>query len=323
MAKVLDLNGLTTYHNKEKQRTDSTYVRQEAGKGLSSNDFTDAEKTKLDNALTGIATTTNIGGIKSSSDAGKINVGADGVSSLNGAVLTESNNTLTGNNIIYSDSGLSLRANTNNLNNGVLTIKRYDNQDTGKIGLIEDNIDQLTIQSLRGNIILKSQGNVDVKTKKVVNLGAPTDNADAANKQYVDNQITTVNAKDTQQDAKITANETAIAAVKAKVDSLNSIVQLKGRVDAVSNLPSSDNQNGDLYLVGAQGAADFAEYVWDGTKWEKIGDTSSQITSYNALADKPQIGGVELTGNKTPAQLGLLTSSDLIAITDDEINALF
>jgi hypothetical protein len=43
MAKFLDLEGLQYYHGKVKE----TFVQKEAGKGLSTNDYTNDEKTKL------------------------------------------------------------------------------------------------------------------------------------------------------------------------------------------------------------------------------------------------------------------------------------
>lgn len=49
MPKYLDLTGLTTF----KQKNDQTYVAKETGKGLSTNDYTTAEKNKLSGIDTG------------------------------------------------------------------------------------------------------------------------------------------------------------------------------------------------------------------------------------------------------------------------------
>lgn len=92
---------------------------------------------------------------------------------------------------------------------------------------------------------------------------------------------------------------------KDKLDAMRAVMQLKGRVDDVGALPQGNNQNGDVYLVGPQGAPNHAEYVWDGQRWEKLGDTVNQVTSYNTLTDKPQINGVELSGNKTLEEIGI------------------
>lgn len=51
--KYVDLEGLSHYHAKEVLEADNKYVAKETGKGLSSNDYTSAEKTKLAGIDTG------------------------------------------------------------------------------------------------------------------------------------------------------------------------------------------------------------------------------------------------------------------------------
>ena len=46
-------------------------------------------------------------------------------------------------------------------------------------------------------------------------------------------------------------------------------------------------------------------YEWDGSKFNKIGGS----VSYNDVSDKPKINNVELSGNKTAEQLGLVTKA--------------
>lgn len=45
-----------------------------------------------------------------------------------------------------------------------------------------------------------------------------------------------------------------------------------------------------------------------------------ETNDYTALSNKPQIGGVELSGNKTPAQLGLATSTETAALDTNKAN---
>lgn len=47
-------------------------------------------------------------------------------------------------------------------------------------------------------------------------------------------------------------------------------------------------------------------------------ETGSDVISYSDLTDKPQINGVELSGNKTASDLGLATSASVSAITDGQ-----
>lgn len=65
------------------------------------------------------------------------------------------------------------------------------------------NVDNITIDgntvsstNLNGNIVLdpNGTGNVDVSGAKIINLGAPTANTDAATKAYVDSEISALNA---------------------------------------------------------------------------------------------------------------------------------
>ncbi|MDR2680349.1 MAG: hypothetical protein LBC47_06020 [Tannerella sp.] len=63
--------------------------------------------------------------------------------------------------------------------------------------------------------------------------------------------------------------------VDDKVSALGTLLTLKGTKTATSALPSTGNKTGDVWLVGASGAADMEEWVWDGTDWEKLGTTTT------------------------------------------------
>lgn len=64
-------------------------------------------------------------------------------------------------------------------------------------------------------------------------------------------------------------------AISQAISNLGTLFRFKGRVDTVDNLPASDNQQGDVYLVGAEGANEFAEYYWTGTFFDYMGKTTS------------------------------------------------
>lgn len=57
----------------------------------------------------------------------------------------------------------------------------------GFIGKASANDTTLTLKAETGDLVLNASGNVNASSKKITNLGAPTDNNDATNKQYVDN----------------------------------------------------------------------------------------------------------------------------------------
>ena len=70
-------------------------------------------------------------------------------------------------------------------------------------------------------------------------------------------------------------------AISEAIGNLGTLFRFKGRVDTVNDLPASDNQQGDVYLVGAEGASEFAEYYWTGTFFDYMGKTTSvDLTDY-------------------------------------------
>ena len=70
-------------------------------------------------------------------------------------------------------------------------------------------------------------------------------------------------------------------AISEAIGNLGTLFRFKGRVDTVNDLPASDNQQGDVYLVGAEGSGEFAEYYWTGTFFDYIGKTTSiDLTEY-------------------------------------------
>ncbi|MCM1220326.1 MAG: hypothetical protein NC548_38170, partial [Lachnospiraceae bacterium] len=105
-------------------------------------------------------------------------------------------------------------------------------------------------------------------------------------------------------------------AEKDKLDSLNAVKKYRGQVAAVADLPTTGNAPGDTYFVGA--AAPYEEYIWTGSQWFDLGQATGNATSYDALTDKPQIGGVELSGNKTAAQLGLAAANDVVKTSGNQ-----
>jgi len=86
--------------------------------------------------------------------------------------------------------------------------------------------------------------------------------------------------------------QTATDVSNAIASSLTTVMDYKGTVATVADLPATGNKNGDVYHV----TADNGEYAWDGTKWEPIG------------------GVVDLSG--------YVEDTDMSAITSTEINTI-
>lgn len=75
-------------------------------------------------------------------------------------------------------------------------------------------------------------------------------------------------------------------AISEAIGNLGTLFRFKGRVDTVNDLPASDNQQGDVYLVGAEDAGEFSEYYWTGTYFDFMGKTTSvDLTDYYKKSD--------------------------------------
>lgn len=75
-------------------------------------------------------------------------------------------------------------------------------------------------------------------------------------------------------------------AISEAISNLGALFRFKGRVDTINDLPATDNQQGDVYLVGAEGASEFAEYYWTGTFFDYMGKTTSvDLTDYYKKSD--------------------------------------
>ena len=83
------------------------------------------------------------------------------------------------------------------------------------------------------------------------------------------------NVKEMIDDSKAEAISTSKAYTDNKVAALGKVFNYKGRVDTKEDLPATGKDT-DLWLVGLEANPDKAEYFWDGTKWEYLGNTSNQ-----------------------------------------------
>lgn len=105
-------------------------------------------------------------------------------------------------------------------------------------------------------------------------------------------------------------------ATKAYVDSATSRVYRScGSVANEEALPSSGNQNGDVYNVEKTGM----NYVWDGTKWDALGsfvDLSGYVTK--TTADSTYLGKTAKAASATTADKAtVLANSRTITLTGD------
>ena len=74
--------------------------------------------------------------------------------------------------------------------------------------------------------------------------------------------------------------------LEGKISALGSVLTFKGTKATTSQLPSTGNKTGDVWIV----TADNSEYVWTGSAWEKLG-TTVDLSGYATLAS-PAFTGV-------------------------------
>lgn len=103
--------------------------------------------------------------------------------------------------------------------------------------------------------------------------------------------------------------------VSGQISQIGAIMHFKGTKTAQSELPSTGQKSGDVWVV----TADNGEYVWTGSAWEKFGTTNMQNAIYKGSGTYANDGILIASGTagavitKTAAELGIATNS---AITE-------
>lgn len=133
-------------------------------------------------------------------------------------------------------------------------------------------------------------GAIAMGSNKITGLAAPTADADAATKKYADDLVA----------------------------GLGSVFKFKGTKTSTSQLPTSGNSQGDVWLV----SADNSEYVWTSSSasgsasdWEKLGVTVD-LSGYATLASPA------FTGTPTAPTAAAGTNTTQIATTAFVKNAI-
>ena len=108
-------------------------------------------------------------------------------------------------------------------------------------------------------------------------------------------------------------------AISEAIGNLGTLFRFKGRVDTVDDLPASDNQQGDVYLVGAESASEFAEYYWTGTFFDYMGKTTSiDLTEYYKKSEVDNL----LNGKVDKVEGKGLSTEDFTTELKNRLNSL-
>lgn len=279
MSKFLTFEGLSHFWTKCK----TYFVAQEAGKSLSSNDYTDAEKTKLSGVATGAnkytlpaASSTALGGVKAGSN---VTVAGDGTLSLNKANVTAAlgfTPPTADNNTLFS---LSKTGST-------ITLTGSD----GSTSSVEDN------DTTYGAATASTAGLMSAADKTKLTGIAASAQVNVLEQVKLNGSALAVSGKAVNID---------LSSYALKSD-LSSVYKYKGTVATYSALPSNAAV-GDVYNITAADASHNINagdnVAWSGTDWDN------------------QSGIADLSGYATKAELEAVSDS-LDTITNAEIDGI-
>lgn len=266
-------------------------VDKEAGKGLSTNDYTDAEKTKL-------------AGIEAQA---------------NKTVVDSTLSTSSSNPVQNSTITTALNSKVDSVNGKGLSTEDYTTNEKTKLGGISAGAQVNTIETIKVN------GQAQTITNKAVDITVPDSTSDLTNDSDFQNgtQVGTAISTALEDYTNTTNMNTAISnATSGKLDTstfnttianysttseMNTAIAtavgaIQGiRYELVATLPAT-GQNGVIYLVPNSGSNPNSkdEYIWLETdnRFEKIGTTDVDLSGY-------------------------VQTTDIIYATDAEIDAMF
>ena len=249
--KYLDENGLLYFWQKIKNK----FVAKETGKGLSTNDLTDALKQTYDDTVTTVAGLVAEGGetnvievVKQNGTALTVtNKAVDVITPTKTSDLTNDSNFVVDGSYVHTDNNFTTAL--KNKLNGIAT-----GAEVNKIDSIKVNGTAQTIRS------------------KVVDLTVPTNN----------NQLTNGAGYQTASQVQSAIN-TALADITGidfQIVTTLPTTGTKGVIYLVSN--------------GGSGQNIYDEYIWVNNKYEKIGSTSVDLSGYVQFTDLEAITNAEI-----------------------------
>lgn len=290
MAKYLDENGLLYYDGKIKGRL-ANKVDKVDGKGLSTNDYTDDDKTKLTNIASGaqvnVIESVSVNGtpqtvtnksidITMPTDTGDLTNNAGYITS---AAITGKEDTTNKTTTITSSSTdtqyPSAKATYTELNKKVdkvsgkgLSTNDFTNDDKSKLDNIDSRAQVNTIEKIKVN------GTELAITGKAVDITVPTDNNQLANGKGYQN-----------------ATE-----VQALIDSaIEGITGIDFKI--VESLPE-EGEKGVIYLMAHSHTTSdiYDEYIWLSASrtYEKIGSTDIDLSGYWSKTELTSIQNTDI-----------------------------
>lgn len=288
--KYMDDNALTYYHSKVKALLNGK-VDKETGKGLSTNDFTDALKTKYDNAATKVDQIIETGGEPNVIETVKVNGTAltpDANKAVDVTVPTKTSDLTNDSNFVVDASYVHTDNNfTTTLKNKLTNIAAgaevnvqsdWSVTDTASDAFIKN---KPTIPTVNNATLTIQKNGTTVKTfsanassNVTANITVPTNN----------NELTNGAGYQTASEVQSAIN-----------DALEDVTGIDFQV--VTSLPATGTK-GVIYLVShSHGTGDvYDEYIWlsASSSFEKIGSTDIDLSGYVLSSDLVAISNAEI-----------------------------
>ena len=311
---------LKTALGKIKAWGEGKFVAQETGKGLSSNDYTSAEKTKLSGIAEGANKYTHPTYTAQKSGLYKVTVDATGHVSAATAVAKA------------DITGLGIPAQDTTYSNMTAATASA----AGKAGLVPAPAAGKQASFLRGDGTWVVPTNTTYADATTSTHGLMS----AADKTKLDgvatgaqaNKIESVKVNGTALtidsskavNVDLTAYAKSADVTKEIASAVSGVTQIDYSV--VESLPST-GKKGIIYLVANSGSNNniYDEYIYINSKFEKLGSRELDLSSYAKKTDIPtKVSSLTNdTGYQTAAQVTSAINAKLVVMTDTELNTMW
>lgn len=199
------------------------------------------------------------------------------------------------------------------------------------------------IQEFSGRIddIVQTEENLSTDIQAInEKYDSITASVETAGQSAASAQTSEQNAKESEENAYLYKEQTQQIAEQVK-EEVTKVYKYQGSVPTYDDLPTENVSNGDVYNVESDGM----NYAWDeaNQKWDSLGiiidlskySTTEQIElmlnqyvqkesgkglfsgSYNDLSAKPNVNGIELSGNKTLDELDIASKTAFESLSEN------